>query len=76
VTFNAEKCDACGECLVICDALSIYILEFIDYDKCDVCGKCTDICRSSAFEIKFTWLIKEIILFRTHICSPPILPQK
>ena len=52
LSFNKEKCTACGRCLTICSLRSIYNGKLsVDRNNCTVCGKCADICLNNANEI-------------------------
>ncbi|KXA95839.1 hypothetical protein AKJ65_00245 [candidate division MSBL1 archaeon SCGC-AAA259E19] len=52
ISFNLEDCNTCGECLELCDALSLYNQGFVDHEDCDLCGNCVDICDTGALEMK------------------------
>ncbi|KXA94894.1 hypothetical protein AKJ65_03145 [candidate division MSBL1 archaeon SCGC-AAA259E19] len=52
ISFDLAECNACGECLDLCDALSIYNWGFVDHAECEVCGECVDVCDTDALEIK------------------------
>lgn len=51
VFFDITKCDACGDCIDKCEALSLYNNGFIDHELCTVCGECMEICDNGAFTL-------------------------
>jgi len=50
ITFDADACSGCGECLSRCQfkAISLDDTAVIDFDKCYGCGNCTAACPSGA----------------------------
>ena len=60
--YNANNCDSCGDCIVICPIEKSAIIlsdkdnvgghvTSIDKDKCAACGKCIDTCPDKNIEI-------------------------
>lgn len=52
MSFQADKCVLCGDCVRACrfDAVSLTAVERIDRTKCNACGNCADVCPSLALQ--------------------------
>lgn len=52
LSFDAEKCISCGDCVSACpeDAIDLGLKGHIHRDKCTQCFKCVDVCPSGALE--------------------------
>lgn len=51
---DAEKCDACGDCVESCPVECIEIKDdhaVVDQDECTDCGACVDVCPNEAITI-------------------------
>lgn len=52
ISFQAEKCIACGDCIKVCRfaALNMTGVERINRTKCNACGDCVDVCPTLALQ--------------------------
>lgn len=54
LSYNADKCTNCKECIPICDqkVFSSFFWKLnVDFDRCTACGKCIEACSSQALKI-------------------------
>jgi len=56
LTYDVEKCNACGSCVTVCPhrILKLYKkrIDIVDLDRCMECGACMMNCRSEAIKVK------------------------
>lgn len=53
LSFDLEKCSACGDCIEVCEdnAISIYNPDFVDLNQCSCCGECVQTCEERALTL-------------------------
>lgn len=60
---EAEKCDGCGLCVVVCSRHSLVVVDNVvtalEIDECDYCAWCEAVCPTGAISCPFEIVFEE-----------------
>lgn len=82
VTIDEEKCNGCGDCVMICPGSALYLagvakhkkahLMEVQFPECIACNDCAAMCRQGAITASVTYDFGLFykVLHRGDLCAP------